>query len=260
MSPNKNMTTAVLPLGYHCDIKPNQTKQCDLPQCNISSLDENWTLLHGCHHSFHDVCLEGSTSCPLCKGFLEKKVKELGGRPSGSNACTVISVLAALHFLEGTLQIPKQLQDLSITIPMYINLMIKGNQLYDSFNLQVQQPNLEVREVLQHGQNDKNVKKLEIVSDLGFFTVRDLEDHLTQHHHVHQSLAAVLIVPPDNSMVLCFNQTSICLFEMHGLHGGIIATSSSGHVSHFVKYLDRMAMRDWKNGLHGSNLAILRLK
>lgn len=171
-------------------------------------------------------------------------------------------MLAALHFLEGTLQIPKQLQDLSITIPMYTNLMIKGNQLYDSFTLPVQQPNLEVREVLQHGQNDKNVKKLEIVSDLGFFTVRDLEDHLTQHHHVHPSFAAVLIVPPDKSMVLCFNQTSICLFESHthGLQGGIIATSSSGHVSNFVKYLERMAMRDWKNGLHGSNLAILRLK
>lgn len=138
--------------------------------------------------------------------------------------------------------------------------MIKGNQLYDSFNLPVQQPNLEVREVLQHGQNDKNVKKLEIVSDLGFFTVRDLEDHLTQHHHVHLSFAAVLVVPPDNSMVLCFNQTSICLFEKLGLQGGIMATSSSGHVSNFVKYLERMAMRDWKNGLHGSNLAILRLK
>lgn len=106
------------------------------------------------------------------------------------------------------------------------------------------------------------MKKLEIVSDLGFFTVRDLEDHLTQHHHVHPSFVAVLIVPPDKSMVLCFNQTSICLFESHthGLQGGIIATSSSGHVSNFVKYLERMAMRDWKNGLHGSNLAIFRLK
>lgn len=86
--------------------------------------------------------------------------------------------------------------------------------------------------------------------------MRDLEDHLTQHHHVHPSFAAVLIVPPEESMVLCFNQTSICLFESHthGLQGGIIATSN------FVKYLERVAMQDWKNGLHGLNLAILRLK
>ena len=34
--------------------------------------------MHGCFHSFHDVCLNGSTSCPLCKEFLKKKVKELG--------------------------------------------------------------------------------------------------------------------------------------------------------------------------------------
>ena len=78
MSPNKNMKMTVLPLGYHCDIKPDQTKKCDLPLCNISSQDEDWTLLHGCFHSFHDVCLNGSTSCPLCKEFLKKKVKELG--------------------------------------------------------------------------------------------------------------------------------------------------------------------------------------
>ena len=62
MSPNKNMKMTVLPLGYSCDIKPDQTKKCDLPLSNISSQDENWTLLHGCFHSFHDVCLNGSTS------------------------------------------------------------------------------------------------------------------------------------------------------------------------------------------------------
>ena len=48
---------------------------------------------------------------------------------------------------------------------MFTNVMIKGNQLYDSFNLPVQQPNLEVTQVLQHGQNDKHLKKLEIISD-----------------------------------------------------------------------------------------------
>ena len=56
-----------------------------------------------------------------------------------------------------------QLRDLNITIPMYTNIMIKGNQLYDSFNLPV-----------HLGQNVKHLKKLEIISDLGFVTVRDL--------------------------------------------------------------------------------------
>ena len=50
---------------------------------------------------------------------------------------------------------------------------------------------------------------------------------------MHLSFAAVLIVPQDNSMVIFFHKTSICLIESHthGLQGGINATSSSGNVS-----------------------------
>ena len=33
--------------------------------------------------------------------------------------------------------------------------LLKGNKLYNSFKLPVQQPNLEVRQVLQHGSDDK---------------------------------------------------------------------------------------------------------
>ena len=62
MSSNNSMKTTVLPLGYHSDVKPDQTKQGDLLQCNISSQDENCTLLHGCFHSFHDEYLNGTTS------------------------------------------------------------------------------------------------------------------------------------------------------------------------------------------------------
>ena len=77
MAPNSNMKTHVLPLGYHADVKPDPTKKCDLPDCNMSTQEENWTILHGCFHSFHDRCLAGSTSCPLCKEFLKQKVNGL---------------------------------------------------------------------------------------------------------------------------------------------------------------------------------------
>ena len=71
------MSSNNLPLGYHREIKPDQTKQCDLPQCNISSQDENWTL--ACLLSlFPSRCLNGSTSCTLCKDSVKQKVKELG--------------------------------------------------------------------------------------------------------------------------------------------------------------------------------------
>ena len=85
------------------------------------------------------------------------------------------------------------------------------------------------------------------------FFVGDLEDHITQHHHQHPSFLAVLILPPDKSMMLCFKETSICLFESHthGLQGGVIATSSSGNVGNFLTYL-QMVMLDWKTQLQGT--------
>ena len=360
---NNSMKTIVLPLGYHGEIKPDQAKQCDLPACKISTQHKDWTLLHGCFHSFHNECLNGSTSCPLCKDFLKEKVKDLGeiakkailnpastahvpetqindsgevltddspneipglreieseefdsiirqlndelanlnpatqsftnsnqrpvnstsapspnkapphcrkcyhpvrghkrlnnntlvkcnfcedsicsvssdtssskcpcswhrayqgnksscsnqsatsSRPdtvrisvtkklhldvtewlmpsyicqssvggglSGSNACTVIAVLTGQHFLEETLPIPKQLQDLNLVIPLYVNLMMKGNQIYQSFQLPAQQPNLEVRQVLQQ-HNDEQFQDLEIIEDLGFFPFKTFKTTL----------------------------------------------------------------------------------
>ena len=72
------------------------------------------------------------------------------------------------------------------------------------------------------------------------------------------SFAAVLIVPPVKLLVLCFNQTRICLFERHthGLQSSIAATNSTGNNSNFITSIS------WKDGyarqggsLEGSNVA-----
>ena len=187
----------------------------------------------------------------------------VGGGLSGSNACTVTAVLAGQHYLEETLPIPKPLQDLNRVIPLYIVLMMKGNQIHQSFQLPAQQPNLEVdiRQVLQQ-HNNEQFQDLEIIEDLGFFSVQDLQDHRTQHHHQHPRFAAVLIVPPDKSVVLCFDHTTINLFESHrhGLQGGLIATSSFGNINNFIRYLAGMVMHDWGAQLQESNMAILGRK
>ena len=184
----------------------------------------------------------------------------IGGRLHGSNACTVISMLTALHFLEGSLPLPQQIQDLSQIVPVYSHLIFKGNHIFSSFNLPRGQPNMDVKQVLD--QKNENFQKLTIIEDTGFFTSQNLQNYLTNYHDQNPKFAAVLIVPPDKSMVLCFDQTVISLFESHshGQQGAIISTSSSGNVGHFVQYLERMAMRDWQTHLHGANLAILGLK
>ena len=75
---NNLIKSTALPLGYQGKVKPDATKQCDLPECTISSQNNDWTVLTGCFHSFHNTCLNGSNSCPLCKDFLKEKVQELG--------------------------------------------------------------------------------------------------------------------------------------------------------------------------------------
>ena len=169
-------------------------------------------------------------------------------------------MLTGLHFLEESLPIPKQLQDLSHTIPVYSQLIFKGNHIYSSFNLPPQEPNLDVKQVLD--KKDENLQNLAMITDNGFFSPQDLGDYIEQYHRHNPKFAAVLIVPPDKSMALCFNQAVMCLFESHshGLQGAIISTSCSGNIGNFVQYLNRMVMRDWQTHLHGANLAVLGLK
>ena len=92
------MKTNVLPLRFHCAIKPDPTKTCDLTECEISEPDEEWVLFNGCFHSFHNVCIKESTSFPLCRHFLQQKVKEL----------SKISKQAILH---PTSDMPEMLND-----------------------------------------------------------------------------------------------------------------------------------------------------
>ena len=184
----------------------------------------------------------------------------IGGRLNGSNACTVIAMLTASHFLENTISIPQQLQDLKVLIPIYSHLIFKGNHIYSSFNVPAQQPNLDVKDVLHY--NHDSFQKIKLIADVGIFTTEDLKNYLTSYQQQNQKFAVVLIVPPDKTMLLCFHQTCICLFESHrhGHQGGIIASSSSGNTSNFVRYLETMVVRDWQTQLQGSNIAVLGLK
>jgi len=187
-------------------------------------------------------------------------LSKISGSLIGSNACTGIAMLTVCHFLEGKIFIPQQLQNLTQVIPLYSQLVLKGNHIYSLFHVPVQQPNLEVEEVLQY--NNEEFQKIELIADLGFFTVEDLESYLASYHCQHPIFAAVLIVPPDKTMVLCVRNAGICLLESHrhGRQGGIIASSSSGNARNFVRYVASMVVRNWETQLQGSIIAVLGLK
>ena len=69
-----------LPIGYHAKLQPNCDRYCDLPGC-ISKNDctQNWTRFDGCWHAFHEKCLAGKITCPICQSFVKKEISRLAG-------------------------------------------------------------------------------------------------------------------------------------------------------------------------------------
>ena len=72
------MRYIILPLGFNSTTVPNENCKCDNKSCTVNNPDEPWQLFQGCWHSFHQTCLNGIPSCPLCKDLLTQQVLELG--------------------------------------------------------------------------------------------------------------------------------------------------------------------------------------
>ena len=73
-----DVKSTALPLGFSTKQEPNQDCKCDLHSCTVDTDNEPWKIYQGCWHSLHVKCLNGANFCPICHGFLETKVKELG--------------------------------------------------------------------------------------------------------------------------------------------------------------------------------------
>ena len=136
-----------------------------------------------------------------------------------------------MSFLYGNRSIPKQTADLNKTIPEYIQMLKNGNDVYESFNLPPQSPNLDVQPILDKHESNFSRHWLFLTEELG--------NKLIDIVQSSQKCFCVLIVPPEKSMLLCFTEDAICLFESHshGQHGGLIANSNTCNIHNFVIYI-----------------------
>jgi hypothetical protein len=394
---NKMMKENILPMSFLSDTPSNENTKCDLPACKADDDNEDWSVLTGCWHSFHNVCMESAT-CPLCKEAINKKVEELGniakeailfgntadlndadnedeevamencpivpttnddqisesvtemkaritnlapsapseihstqeqrkdiaaepskpphcktchhpmkghscrksqakctmcpnslcvstsesclcslhtknndhcqqrlntdkssihaqtlsvaventypgvtewllpsnisqstsfGQISGSNACTVISVLGATQASNNNLAFPSSFTDLPEIITTFSNTMNDGNTLYGLFDVDPCQQNLEVKEVVEVLKS-MNIG-INIIEDEGFFLVEELIVKLQSLAHSGQQVFGVLIVPPDKAMLIYIKDGKFVLMDSHqyGTHGALIARSTS---------------------------------
>ena len=99
------------------------------------------------------------------------------------------------------------------------------------------------------------------MDELGLFSIACLEIKLQEICQIPEQICAILIVPPDKSMLLCFDYTQrkLSLFESHkhNIHGGVIAVGQYD-ISGFVRYLGHMLARDWHTGIPGTNVSVLK--
>ena len=132
------------------------------------------------------------------------------------------------------------MNELSSCINNFACTMKEGNVLYDKFNVSPQQPNLELRDVVEKMISLNH--RITIVEDEGFFSAQDLQKKLEMLDEYGKAVTAILIVPPDKAMLIFMKGGKLELMDSHehGANGAIIATSCN--ISNFVDYLNSMVL------------------
>ena len=91
--------------------------------------------------------------------------------------------------------------------------MKEGNTLYDLFDVNPCQPNLEVKEVVEVLKS-MNID-INIIEDERFFFVEQLSTKLQCLAHSGQQVVGVRIVAPDKAMFICIKEWKIGLMDSH---------------------------------------------
>ncbi|CAB3986625.1 Hypothetical predicted protein [Paramuricea clavata] len=136
---------------------------------------------------------------------------QIGGRPMASNAWTIIASMWCRTFLLKTLVIPSNKSDIRAMTSSYKQTILNGNLLYQGSNLPHDQPNLEVRDVV----NKIKDLNLQILHDLGFFNVDDIKETFVQMLQGGKRHAGVLIIPPANSVAIFTDNGNLAVFDSH---------------------------------------------
>ena len=165
----------------------------------------------------------------------------------GSNACSIIAVYGAINFLlpSSNWLLPSA-QNLPIQlISAFKQMMIHGNQTYNG--LGNQQPTYSAPEIISHPQLGFSgvVKCGDEYQFNSFSSFADELLHLVARPG-HDKLAAVLILPPDKSMLLLLGtnkQTALLESHTHLGREGIIAAAGPGKLKEMASYIDLMARR-----------------
>lgn len=175
----------------------------------------------------------------------------------GSNACTIIAVMGAQKLLCEEVQIPSE-QNINECVGKFACTMRDGNLTYNTLQLPASQPNLDVGEAINI-RSDRFWRML-VCSHWHVWKTSSCKQICSLSVQLGK-ICAVMIAPPDKSMLICFSHSEqkLALYESHRHqnNGGIIAVTSYGAVGNFARYLALMCNRDWGTTIAGANITVL---
>ena len=211
--------------------------------------------------------LEGSTmitsdgvhtfffSPAICQGALSWSI--------GSNACTVISLLTGISFLNNEFQLPAGHEMPEKVVSMYKEKIIQGNGMYEIIDLPDNQMNLSIADIagqiylpikdpgnwngiMVDGQGEDNFSCLvaEAISRPG-------------------RKAFVFILDPDHAFCLCIDDNTIAVFDSHRSsvsQGAAILFAPLAKVSSFLFIFHATIRRCYACSIEGANYVDLQLE
>lgn len=181
----------------------------------------------------------------------------------GSNACTIISVYGAINFL-----LPSTNWSLPSphTLPLdfaniFKQLMIHGNQTYNGIGNP--QTTYSAPEVINHPQLGFSglAKCGDEYQFSDFSSFADELQDLTARPQ-HSKIAALLILPPDKTMLLLIGRNGESVLMESHIHyniGGIIASAGPQKLKEMAIYIELMARRDWNSNPTPFDMTIIEL-
>ena len=181
----------------------------------------------------------------------------------GSNACTIISVYGAINFL-----LPSTNWSLPSphTLPLdfaniFKQLMIHGNQTYNGIGNP--QSTYSAPEVINHPQLGFSglAKCGDEYQFSDFSSFADELQDLTARPQ-HSKIAALLILPPDKTMLLLIGRNGESVLMESHIHyniGGIIASAGPHKLQQMAIYIELMARRDWNSNPTPFDMTIIEL-
>ena len=157
----------------------------------------------------------------------------------GSNACTIIAVLASINFLSGTAWFSQHtlISTLDSSFLGYCHqLFIEGNQMYESLN--EDKVNYCAPEILEHPSlGFKDIA--ERGDEYHFNNFSDFLLELQTLSALNGKIALVLIFNPDKSMTLLINEVNQSMLiesHLHSNTGAIIATTLENQIQILILY------------------------